>query len=204
MYPIYCQYIRKIVLFFRAHLFVLAPSSETSDGWAQFDRRGHVAGGLGAIRAVCRAWQALNFFWALGLDKAHPRGWCFRIPPRMVFPRRHHPPGDWVCASLRGLGLRTPGNWVPASPIPVHARKIWMQTGFFCWRVYVNFPIFAQSTTIRSCHPAAVQPPSSSSLQLYARVASVAVADCFDRSVPFVTTPYPIFLLCAAASCACL
>ena len=24
-------------------------------GWAQFDRRGHVAGGLGAIRAVCRA-----------------------------------------------------------------------------------------------------------------------------------------------------
>ena len=27
-------------------------------GWAQFARRGHVAGGLGAIRAVCRAWQA--------------------------------------------------------------------------------------------------------------------------------------------------
>ena len=27
-------------------------------GWAQFDRRAHVAGGLGAIRAVCRAWQA--------------------------------------------------------------------------------------------------------------------------------------------------
>ena len=27
-------------------------------GWAQFYRRAHVAGGLGAIRAVCRAWQA--------------------------------------------------------------------------------------------------------------------------------------------------
>ena len=26
--------------------------------WGQFDRRGHDAGGLGAIRAVCRAWQA--------------------------------------------------------------------------------------------------------------------------------------------------
>ena len=27
-------------------------------GWAQFNRRVHVAGGLGAIRAVYRAWQA--------------------------------------------------------------------------------------------------------------------------------------------------
>ena len=27
-------------------------------GWAPFDRRAHVAGILGAIRAVCRAWQA--------------------------------------------------------------------------------------------------------------------------------------------------
>ena len=28
-------------------------------GWAQFDRWGHVAIGLGMIRAVCRAWQTL-------------------------------------------------------------------------------------------------------------------------------------------------
>ena len=26
--------------------------------WAQFERWGHVAGGLGAIHSVCRAWQA--------------------------------------------------------------------------------------------------------------------------------------------------
>ena len=52
---------------------------------------------------------------------------------------------------------------------------------------------------------AAVQPPSSSSLQLYARFAAAVVADLFDRSAPFVTSPYPIFLLCccAAAACAC-
>ena len=49
---------------------------------------------------------------------------------------------------------------------------------------------------LRSCRPAAVQPPSSSSLQIYARLAAVAVADCFDLSVPFVTPPYPIYLLC--------
>ena len=43
--------------FLRTQLFVLAPLSETLGGRAQFDRWGHVAGGLGAIRAVCRAWK---------------------------------------------------------------------------------------------------------------------------------------------------
>ena len=42
-------------------------------GWAQLDRRGHVAGGLGAIRAVCRAWQAFETFLALGTLQANPR-----------------------------------------------------------------------------------------------------------------------------------
>ena len=58
----------------RTHLFVLAPLSKTLyGGWAQFDRWGHVAGALGTIRAVCRAWQALQTFSALGMDKANPR-----------------------------------------------------------------------------------------------------------------------------------
>ena len=57
----------------RAHLFVLAPLSERLGGWAQFDRRAHVAGDLGAIPAVCRAWQAFKTFLALGMDKANPR-----------------------------------------------------------------------------------------------------------------------------------
>ena len=42
-------------------------------GWAQFDRRGPVAGGLGAIRAVCRAWQAFQTFLALGTLEAISR-----------------------------------------------------------------------------------------------------------------------------------
>ena len=40
-------------------------------GWAQLDPCGHVAGGLGAIRAVCRAWQAFKTFLALATDKAN-------------------------------------------------------------------------------------------------------------------------------------
>ena len=65
--------------------------------WAQVDRWGHVAGGLGAIRAVCRAWQAFRTFLALGILKANP--WVSATSPGMVFPR---PPGEWVSASLRG------------------------------------------------------------------------------------------------------
>ena len=59
-------------------------------GWAQFDRRAHVAGGLGAIRAVCRAWQAFLIVLALGTLEANPgfpqhlRGLGFCIPyPRI-------------------------------------------------------------------------------------------------------------------------
>ena len=52
------------------------------------------------------------------------------------------------------------------------------------WRPsYTYISLFWQSTTLRSCRPAAVRPPSSSSLQLSARVAAVAVADCFDGSL---------------------
>ena len=41
--------------------------------WAQFDRRGHDAGGLGAIRAMCRTWQAFKTFLVLGTLKVIPR-----------------------------------------------------------------------------------------------------------------------------------
>ena len=47
-----------LFFFSRTHLFVLALIRNGRMGWAQFDRWGHVAGGLGAIRAVCREWQA--------------------------------------------------------------------------------------------------------------------------------------------------
>ena len=44
-------------------------------GWAQSYPRGHVAGGLGAILAVCRGWQAfltLGIFWANPRFPRHP------------------------------------------------------------------------------------------------------------------------------------
>ena len=71
-------------------------------GWAQLDRWGHVAGGLGAIRDVSRVASLFNFF---GLG--HTRG---------------KSPG------FRNI----PGDWGSASPIPAYARKILMQTGLFC------------------------------------------------------------------------
>ena len=61
-----------------------------------------------------------------------------------------------------------------------------------------TFPIFAQSTTLRFYRPAAVQPPSSSSLQLYAGVAAVVVGDHFDRSLR--CTPLPLAAAASAAS----
>ena len=65
------MWMRIIVVFFvlssdpsvRARTFV----RNVRWGSAQFDRLGHVAGGLGAIRGVCRAWQAFLTFLALAL-----------------------------------------------------------------------------------------------------------------------------------------
>ena len=196
--------------FFRAHLFALAPLPETPDGVGTIRPLGSRCRRFGRNPwGVSRMACLLNFF-GLGHTygksgkspgfrnipgggvSASPRGLGFRTPPGIGFP---HSPGDWVYAS--------PGDWFSASPIPVYARKIWMQTGFFCsYRVHVHFPIFVQSTRLRSCRPEAVQPPSSSSLQLYARVAAVVVADCFEMSVPFVTHHIPYFCR-ASTACAC-
>ena len=67
---------------------------------------------------------------------------------------------------------------------------------YFCRRLLSVTPLYRIFRlccrcvgVLLSCRPAAVQPPSSSSLQLYKRVAAVVVADCFDRSVPFDTPP---------------
>ena len=56
-------------------------------GLAQFDRRAHVTGGLGAIRAVCRAWEALNHFLASGTLEANHR--VYETPPGIG---SKHPP----------------------------------------------------------------------------------------------------------------
>ena len=146
---------------------MLAPISETSDGVGTFRPLGSRCRRFGRDPcSMSRVASLLNFF-GLGHGKGESPG--FR---------------------------NTPGDGESAFPVPLYAYNIWMQTGFFCWVVRARFLIFVQSTTLRFCRPATVQPPSSSSLQLYARVAAVVVVDCFDGSVPFVTPPYPIFLLC--------
>ena len=74
------------------------------------------------------------------------------------------------------------------------------ESSLCCGELLLSAPVICHSTiphisavccccvgVRRSCRTAAVRPPSTSSLQLYARVAAVVVDGCFDRSVPFVT-----------------
>ena len=144
-------------------------------GWAQFDRRAHVARGLGAIRAVCRAWQAFYTFSALGTLEANPR----------------------VSATSSGIGFLHPLS--PCTHVTFGCKP-----GFSARRGYTHIsPIFAQSTTLRSCLPAAVQPPSNSSLQLYARAAAVVVGDYFDRSLQCSTCLYATTSRCCCFCCFC-
>ena len=141
----------------RAHLFVLAPLSETSDGIGIIRPLGSRCRRFGRDPcSVCRAWQGFDFFLALSTLEANTR----------------------VSAASSGIGFPN-----PLSP-GTHVR-FGCKPGFSApRRVHVRFPIFAESTTLRPCRPEAVQPPSSSSsLQLCARVAAVVVADCFDRSL---------------------
>ena len=77
-----------------AHLFVLAPLSETSERVGTMRPLGHVAGGLAAIRGVCRAWQA---FYTFGHGHTQGRSSDFRNIPR-----------DGVSASPRGFGFPIP------------------------------------------------------------------------------------------------
>ena len=142
--------------------------------WAQFDRWGLVAGGLGVIRAVCRAWQAFFYLFGPLAHLRHPR----------------------VSATSPGIGFLYPLSSC------THVR-FGCKPGFSASRrVHVHFPIFAQSSTLRSCRPAAVKPPSSS-VQLYARVAAVVVGDCFDRSLRCFTRLYAITSRCCRYCCFC-
>ena len=61
--------------------------------------------------------------------------------------------------------------------------------------------ISANGTTLRSCRPAAVQPPSISSLQPYARVADVVEADCLIGACHLSPHHTPC-VRCAVALCA--
>ena len=141
-------------------------------GWAQFDRRGHVAGGLGAIRGMCRAWRAIYTFLTLGTHNANPR--VSAISPGAGFWHRLSPCTHEIVGCKPRLS----------------ARRGYTQA---------HFLIFAQSTALRSCRPSSVQPPSSSSVQLSARVPPVVVADCFDQSLCY--PPYATTSRCGCSRC---
>ena len=131
-------------------------------GWAQSDRWGHVAGGLGAIRAVCRAWQAFETFSALGTDKANPR--VSATSPGMVFP---HPPGDCVSTSLRRLGLRIPpeiGFPHPLSPC-THVRFGCKPT--FSAKGYTYISLFFRALSWASIYWQYIAPGSTSILAVH-------------------------------------
>ena len=61
--------------------------------------------------------------------------------------------------------------------------------------------IGADGTTLRSCRPAAVQPPSISSLQLYARVAAVVEAYSLIRACHLSPHHTPVLPLRARLHC---
>ena len=62
--------------------------SKRQRGWAQFGPWGHVARGLGAIRAVCRAWQALFIFLGLGHIQGESPGFRVSASPIPVYVRK--------------------------------------------------------------------------------------------------------------------
>ena len=141
---------------------MLAPSSETSDGVGKIRPLGSCCRRFGRDPcSVSREASLLNFL-AVGILEANPR--VSATSPGMVI---LHPPRDWVSASLRGLGLHKPPRIELSHPLsPCTHVRFGCKPGFSArrWCTYIYFPIFAQSTTLRFCRPAAVQPPSSSSL----------------------------------------
>ena len=91
------------LFFFRTHLFVLAPLPETLRGGGHSSVLGVTSPEVWARPVQCVArGKPFKLFW--------PWAYLRKIPG---FPH-------------------SSGYWVYACPMPVYARKIWMQTGLFC------------------------------------------------------------------------
>ena len=124
---------------------------------------------------MCGAWKAIFFFFTLGILKANPQ--VCATSPGIAFP---HPP--------RGLGFRIPPGIGFTFP---HPSSPCMHVRFGCKRVF----LLEGTRTFPIDHHATILPPSSSPAPKQQQpatlcVAAVVVADCFDRSVPFVTLLY--------------
>ena len=104
----------------RAHLFVLAPLSKTSDGVGTIRPSGSRCRRFGRDPcSVSRVASLLNFF---GLGYTLGKS-----------------PGSATSPGIGFLHLLS-----PASPFPVYARNICMQTGFFSY----IFPIFVRARVL--------------------------------------------------------
>ena len=102
-----------VVFFLRAHLFVLAPLSETSDG-------------VGTTRPLGSCYRRF------GRD---PCSVSLVASPLKLFGLGH--------TYGKSPGFRNiPVDWVSASPLPVYARKILMQPGFSARRGYTYISLF--------------------------------------------------------------
>ena len=149
-------------------------------GWAQFDRRGHVARGLGAIRAVCRAWQAFQTFLTFRTLETNPR----------------------VSATSPGFGFLH-----PLSPC-THVR-FGCKPGFSARRGYTHISLFLHRAPRydpaykQQSSPLAAAACNSMRDKFYARAAAVAVGDYFDRSLRCSTRPYATTSRCCCFCCCC-
>ena len=166
-----CQCIFVISFFFlRAHLFVLAPLSQTSGGVGTIRPSGSRCWRFGRDPCCVSRMESLLNFLALGTLKANPR----------------------VSATSPGIGFLHPLS-------PRTYVNFRFKPGFSARRGYTFISLFLHRAPLRSCRPAAVQPPSSSSLQLYARLAAVLVADYLIGAWHLSPHHTPSFW-CAAAS----
>ena len=120
----------------------------------------------------------------------------------------------WPWVHLRqipGFSATSPGFGFlhPLSPC-THVR-FGCQPGFCARRGYYTYislllhraPRYDPAAQQQSSPLAAVQPPSSSSLQLYARVAAFVVGDYFDRSLRCSTRLDATTSRCCCFSCFC-
>ena len=146
--------------------------------WAQFDRRAHVAGGLGAIRAVCRAWQAFQTFLPLSTLEANPR----------------------VSTTDPGIGFRH-----TLSPC-THVR-FGCKPGFLLvedTRVHISLLLHRALRYDPAYQHQSIPQAAAAACNSYARAAAVVVGDYFDRNLRCSTRLYATTSRCSCFCCFCL
>ena len=171
-------------------------------GWARFGRWDHVARGLGAIRAVCRAWQALLTLLALRHIEANRRVSASPIP---VY-------ASLIPVTSRTLGFDAHQEYMCKSC----ARTTWVTFGLFFAAAFLQllFCTHEQSHNEHSQHAESTTlkklAPSSTSRQDRACVSHpytplpVWVASWFFRGLLRICNRRPVFCCCCGRHLASL